>query len=269
MAVEVAEKFESRRISTGTQPSANFHYWVMGTNDEVEARAALADAAPTSYDPWGTGLLALPRNRIEIEPKGDKLWDGHVQYGATPQTNESSFQFDTGGGTQHITQSKETVASEAKPPRNPPNAQRGIGATADGVEGVDVVVPVYHFSETHVLPDSIVTSAYKADLFALTGRVNDAPFKGCAAGECLFMGAAGSKRGNGDWEIAFRFAASPNVASLSVCPDIPPVAKGGWEYLWVRYEPVKSEDVLIQNPVAVYVERVYDYGNFSLLGIGT
>ena len=32
---------------------------------------------------------------------------------------------------------------------------------------------------------------------------------GLAAGECLFLGASGSKRGEDDWEIAFRFAASP------------------------------------------------------------
>ncbi|MCK4343502.1 MAG: hypothetical protein KAY37_17450 [Phycisphaerae bacterium] len=77
------------------------------------------------------------------------------------------------------------------------------------VEGVDIAVPVYHFSETHYLPDAIVSPAYRGTLFSLTGKVNGGAFKGFAAGECLFLGAAGAKRGSGDWEITFRFAASP------------------------------------------------------------
>jgi hypothetical protein len=39
--------------------------------------------------------------------------------------------------------------------------------------------------------------------------------------------------------------------------------------MWVRY--AETEDgaakALIQRPVAVYVEQVYEYGSFSLLGI--
>jgi hypothetical protein len=46
--------------------------------------------------------------------------------------------------------------------------------------------------------------------------VNDSGFKGFAAGECLFLGAAGTKRGSGDWEIGYRFASSPNVTGLTV-----------------------------------------------------
>ncbi len=41
--------------------------------------------------------------------------------------------------------------------------------------------------------------------------------------------------------------------------------------MWVRYED--SEDAtakaLVKKPVAVYVEKVYEYGDFSGLGIGT
>jgi hypothetical protein len=58
--------------------------------------------------------------------------------------------------------------------------------------------------------------AYKLTVFALTGRVNNSAFKGFAAGECLFLGAAGTKRASGDWEITFRFAASPNVTGLTI-----------------------------------------------------
>ena len=61
-----------------------------------------------------------------------------------------------------------------------------------------------------------LTGTYKATLLFLTGRVQDAAFKGLAKGEVLFLGLSGAKRGYEDWEITFRFAASPNVAGLQL-----------------------------------------------------
>jgi len=266
--VEVVEKFESRLVTTGANPSVELRYTIRGTNDDIEARNALVNASPALYDPWGGGLVFLPRDTITIQPVGDELWDGIVRYGTIPQTSESVFSFDTGGGTQHITQSLATVARYAPPGKTAPDFKGAIGVTADSVEGVDITVPVYHFAETHYLLDSVVTPAYKATLFALTGRVNSAAFKGFAVGECLFLGAAGTKRGSGDWEITYRFAASPNVTGLTI-GEITGIDKKGWEYLWVRY--ADSEDAvakaLVKKPIAAYVEQVYPYGDLNLLGI--
>jgi len=115
-----------------------------------------------------------------------------------------------------------------------------------------------------------MTGAYKAALFFLTGAVNNAPFRGFAAGEVLFLGASGSKRGQDDWEIRFRFAASPNVTGL-VVGSITGINKRGWEYLWGRYADAEdtAAKALVKRPVAAYVEQVYPYGDFSGLGIGT
>jgi hypothetical protein len=88
--------------------------------------------------------------------------------------------------------------------------------TPDRVEGTDITVPVFNFTETHYILNELVTPAYKLTLFNLTGKVNGGVFKGFAKGEVLFLGASGSKRGLDDWEITYRFAASPNVASLSL-----------------------------------------------------
>ncbi len=84
----------------------------------------------------------------------------------------------------------------------------------------------------------------------------------------LFQGASGSQRGQEDWEITFSFAASPNATGLTM-GDITDIDKKGWEYLWVRYQDAEDEDVLVKQPAAAYVEQVYPYGDFSLLGIGT
>ncbi len=267
MAVEVVEKFESRMITTGTNPSVELRYVIRGTNDDVEARAALEAFSPSTYDPWGSGWFYLPRETISVQPVGDLLWEGVVRYGPFTPTNESTFAFDTGGGTQHITQSKQTVAKY--PSGTAPDFKGAIGVTNDSVEGVDITVPVYQFSETHYLPDTTVTPAYRLTLFQLTGRVNAGAFKGFSAGEVLFLGASGARRGFGDWEITFRFAGSPNVSNLTI-GDITGIDKKGWEYLWVRY--ADSEDAaakaLVKKPLAVYIERVYDQGDMSLLGIG-
>jgi hypothetical protein len=176
--------------------------------------------------------------------------------------------FDTGGGTTHITQSLATVNSYAPAGETPPDFKGAIGVSTDSVEGTDITIPVFNFTETHYVPVALLTGAYKVVLFYLTGRVNHAPFKGFARGEVLFQGASGSQRGQEDWEITFSFAASPNATGLTV-GDITDIDKKGWEYLWVRYQDAEDADVLVKQPAAVYVEQVYLYGDFSLLGIGT
>ena len=65
-----------------------------------------------------------------------------------------------------------------------------------------------------------------------------------------------------------RFAASPNVQNLTI-GGINGIDKKGWEYLWVRYaddEDVNAK-VLVKKPIGVYVEQVYENGDFSGLGI--
>jgi len=209
---------------------------------------------------------------MHLERIAENIWEGSVRYGKLepPKTGDSSYQFDTGGGTQHITQSLATVGRYAPPGKTAPDFQGAIGVTHDNVEGVDITVPVYNFSELHYIASSLVTGAYKATLFYLTGRVNNAPFRGFAAGEVLFLGASGSKRGQEDWEISFKFAASPNMTGLTI-GDITGIAKKGWEYLWVRYADAEdaAAKALVKRPAAVYVEKVYLDGDFSLLGIGT
>lgn len=284
MTIVVEEKFKSRPSVVGEGAQIDLLYTIRGTTDDIAAKQALLSESPEVYD-------GLPRLSAEIDPVGiegdgqssggggePNVWDGTVRYGevdsAPPQTGESSFSFDTGGGTQHITQSLATTGVYAAPNLpGAPNFQGAIGVTENAVEGVDITVPVYNFSETHYLPNVVVTLAYRATLFYLTGRTNNAPFKGLATGEALFLGASGSKRGisgGEDWEITYRFAGSPNMSGLVVGP-ISGIFKGGWEYLWVRYREVEdtSAKSLVKQPVAAYVERVYEAGNFGDLLIGT
>ncbi|MEM7622994.1 MAG: hypothetical protein AAF235_07295 [Planctomycetota bacterium] len=271
MPVTVTEKLESRRSTTGDNPSAELVYTVRGTDSDMTARSQTEAGSLANYD-------GMSRQSVTVEPIGYELWDATVRYApdsqqqsTPPQTGDSSFAFDTGGGTQHITQSKQTVGTHAASGTTAPDFQGAIGVTQDSVEGIDITVPIYQFTETHYLPAAAVTNSYKGALFNLTGKVNSGGFRGFSAGEVLFLGATGSRRGTSeddDWEITFRFAASPNVTGLSVGP-ISGISKKGWEYLWVRYADQEDtgSNTIVKRPVAAYVERVYDQGSFGGLGI--
>ena len=266
MPAVVEELFQGRTETVADKSSADIPYMVRDAADEAEVRAAVAADTPSSY-------AGLPRKAIEIvERVNTTIWRVSVRY-ETPELTageEPVFSFDTGGGTQHITQALATVHRYAPPAHTAPDFKGAIGVTSDAVEGVDITVPVYSFSETHYLLDSVVTPVYRGQLFHLTGKVNLAPFRGLLAGECLFLGASGSKRGTEKWEISFRFAGSPNRAGI-VVGDIVGIDKKGWEYMWVRYADAEdaAAKTLIKKPVAVYIEKVYEDGDFSVLGIGS
>jgi len=272
MPVTLTERLGSRRW-TGVEsdsPGVEIDYILAGTSDDGTAKTLVASSTPQTYD-------GLVRDGIDLEPvwvdttRGDGQWNATVRYTSRPPTGESEFSFDTTGGTQHITQSLQTVGKYAPGSETPPDFKGAVGVTHDNVEGVDIQVPTYAFAETHYLPIGVVTPAYVGTVFNLTGKVNSAPFKGLAAGECLFLGARGQRRGTEeDWAIAFSFAGSPNRSNITV-GDITGIAKKGWEYLWVRYADAKDDTAkrIVKKPIAAYVEKVYEEGNFAGLGMGT
>ena len=182
----------------------------------------------------------------------------------------TSFAFDTGGGTMHRNQSLKTVS---KVPNDAPDFNGAIEVDNEGnVNGVDVTMPVFNFTETHVMKGSRVSTSYKKSVAALTGTVNRSGFRGFSAGEVLFLGASGqkrSKKASAPWEITFRFAVSPNQSSLQV-GKLKVSNKKGWDYLWVRYADKVAENRknVIKEPVAAYVEQVYPTGDFGTLGLG-
>ncbi|MCE5327907.1 MAG: hypothetical protein LLG01_15985 [Planctomycetaceae bacterium] len=269
--ITFAEKPESRKWTTGDNASVELVYILAGTDNDTVAKAHVEGNTADTYQ-------GLTRQSISLDPEWadtatfNGRWTVTVRYGVRQpaEVGESAFSFDTGGGTQHITQSISTIHKYAPAGKVAPDFKGAVGVSHENVDGVDITVPVYNFSETHYLADSAVTAAYKVTLFTLTGKTNSALFKGLAAGECLFLGASGSKRGAEDWEITYKFAASPNKTGLTI-GDITNIDKKGWEYLWVRY--VDAEDAnaktIVKKPQAVYVEKVYDEGNLALLGIGT
>lgn len=245
--------------------SAELVYKVYGTTNDATAQAAALSEAPATHR--GLPLVGSTIDEILVG-----VFEVVVSYSSIdiPETGESEFSFEIGAGSQHITQSLETIAIYAPDGETAPDFKGAIGVTDDSVEGVDISVPVYRFSEKHIIAAASVTGAYKALLFEATATTNNASFKGFAAGEVLFQGASGTTRNQSEWEVTFNWAASKNETDL-VVGDISGIAKKGWEYMWVRYREVKDDDAgrIVRRPSSVHIERVYKASNYALLGVGT
>jgi hypothetical protein len=260
MTIQIFETWQSRAFNDGLTTDQQLRYIVTGTDSDTAVADAVLAEAPVTFG-------ALRRVGMSAEPLGGGIWDVTVPY---ETRKESQYAFETGGATAHITQSLQTVARYAASGATAPDFQGAIGVNGDTVDGVDVTVPVFNFTETVRVPGANVTGSYKLALFACTGKTNNATFRGFAAGEVLFLGASGTKTGVDDWEIAFRFAASPNVTNLAIGGGITVASKKGWEYLWVRFADADdtAAKTLVKRPAAAYVERVYESANFSTLGLG-
>ena len=132
MAITVEELPDSRQWTTGANLSVEFSYQVRGTASDIEAKNAMLGEAPSSYQ-----YLARQSSQIEpvvmdtANPDGC-IWKGTVRYARAsqtsepPETGESTFSFDTGGGTQHVTQSISTVNKYAPAGKTAPDFKGAV-----------------------------------------------------------------------------------------------------------------------------------------------
>jgi len=273
VAVAISENYLSRAWSLGQRAGRELIYDIFEATDEADAKTILAATAPAAYQ-------GLAIEELSAEPVDYQMWRGYARYSRVEDASE--YTFTTRGGTQKLTQSLGTVGAYAPSGMTAPNFKGAIGVSEDKVEGVEVTSPTFQFSESHRITDAVMASGYKLTVFGLTGKVNNASFKGFAAGEVLFLGADGTKRGDEDWQITYSFACSPNAVNLNVGGNtsgyyggsggsITITSKLGWDYLWVRYADFEDATAfsLVKQPIAAYVERVYQFGDFSTLLIGT
>jgi hypothetical protein len=253
-------------VGQGSGVTLTFH--VLQTDDEEEAHDCVQANLPAFFRHW-------PYRSYRLTFQGGDVWRGEADFGYG-STGATRVTFTTRGGTRHITQSF-VQHSYSPTEEEAPDYQNAINVNGDSVEGVDVVSPVLHFTEEHWLPyTSVVQPTYMNNLVGLTGTVNNDVFRGFQAGEVLFHGADGAYEVSIVAEpdpdlkvpVTYEFSASPNLADLAV-GDITGVAKQGHDFLWVRYKEDTSDDEkhLVKVPAFVYVEKVYEDGNFDDLGI--
>ena len=244
--------------------TAEFTYNILGTEDEAAAMSLLLGEAPVNITVDG---FLLSHQVLEVKHSSFNHWIGTCRL-SRKAMEEPLYQFETGGGSTHITHSISTVQRRIVGGGTAPNFGGAIGWDGQRINGCDIISPVFSFSETHSFDSAFVDGAYRLALFRATGKTNNAAFKGFEAGEVLFLGASGTKRGDDRWEISYRFAASENVTGLTV-GGITGINKKGWEYLWVYFAEDTSQSVLVKTPLVSHVEQVYHSHNFANIGIGT
>ena len=283
----VKEQFEGLSLDDN---SATIYYIISGTTDEIVARNALDAFVDQEYDGKpleGTGI----HERI-----GTYRWRGWARwsYKTPPDPEYIQYAFDISVGSQHITQSLKTKAIYGA---GGPDNHGTIGVTSKGdVHGCDILVPDGAWSETQYFADAEITTAYKHLLRTITGCINKSEFKGDKPGECLFLGVTGnrltkavinpgpreSRYDEFYWEMQFRYATSENrlksngnPITIKLKDGVYDVDKLGWEYIWYLYETTKATadgesapSMLIEQPVACYVESVYQEKDFGLIDIG-
>lgn len=278
MAVTVQELFadaQQEHNAEGGRVSASRVYLASGAADENEAcRYALqhAKASPPDENWEPTGA--------EIDERlDDTTWRVRVSFGpaggaddATAEDDPNNYTFDTGSGTMHRDVALEHVATY---PASAPSFGGAIGVDGEGnVAGCDVVMPQPGFTETVTLSKGQFNANYKRKLIYLTGKVNDAPFRGFERGEVRFDGASAQKNGE-DWSVTYRFSVSENKTGFVVGgdgtdgnPGITIGEKLGWDYIWFRYAEADVKDAdgevsaIVRKPVSAHVERVYEFADF-------
>jgi hypothetical protein len=287
----ITEKFPSRTTNLGRDVRVELYFEISGTTSEIDARDTLLANAlcPATYNAGtianvnGGAAVTLQRNNLVLQECMPGGWFATVTYGVFqlkkfPLVGEKYYNFETGGGTQHVMFGySSTCYPAAGKATKDLKAAINISGWPPEVHGTDIIVPVFHWSETWYKTASSVNTAYQAALYGATGKTNIASFKGFNAGECLFLGASGSQRsGQGsygnvsaadDFEITFKFASSPNISNLQICGGaITITSANGWDYIWVRTAPGNDG---LPTPSEAHVVEVYQSTDFSVLGIGT
>lgn len=275
MAGEIHQTLGIKTSTSMESPYAELPFQISDTEDSDEAEILIATIVTPTYTLTDGRVIFL--KEWTKDHIGGGVWNVMVRFASTEpkQPGLQSFNFDTSGGTTNIKQSIETVGTYPRPGITAPNNKGAINDNGNGVEGVDINVAHFSFSITRYVRVMELPGTYFNDLLGITGKVNVATFVVTlmgsqtltfAPGECLFLGATGSQKGLEDFEITFKFSRSENKVGITM-GDIEDIEKRGWEYLWVKYEKVDSNHRITHNPLAVYVEQVYEYGDFSLLGI--
>lgn len=275
------EKFGSRDrlLAESTRSRATLIFMVDGTSDDQVVMNTLLTSPVVP--PTFRGLKIVD---YQIQQVGPVLWEAMVQYGDAddpsnddkPELGEIVWSFDTGGGTAHVTTAKKGNTSRYVAAGVAAKEFYGaINATSEDVAGVDIVSPRLKLTAQARLPGATITDAWVQSVARLTGKVNSAAWKGYAAGELLFLGATGSQLvGSGDPQLTFNFEASENAANLVFQDfagnDITVASKGGHEYLWISFVPVEdtTAKTIVQQPHTVFVQKLYDPGDFTILGLG-
>lgn len=254
-------------------------YRVFGVTDDGSLHGE-CDSKFTAERFINIGDYQLMVESYSVSHIAENVYEVTVNYAKAGTDDDNPLRrtrsFDTTGGQSHMTQA---YGERKYPDSDAPSMKKAICVADGSVKGVDIIVPALQWTEAYDVPAAFVTAAYIKTVASLTGSVNTSGFRGFDQGEVLFAGCNGTQewdeeKGDGPWNLSFKFVASPNAGPGKTLPSpdiegISGIEKNGHEYLWIKYQTSEDEGVIVQKPQFVYVNRVYRDGNFSGLGIGS
>lgn len=272
LPIDIFETAESREtdfnLKNGQKTQTRIGI-VTGYTEPEDAAQAAVDLPGTPFPLVVAATMGKPAMAM-VAAKAKALtpnaWEIVFSYESRAYDDQEAltwtFSGTTLGKTQTITQSFSTTRYGG----SAPDYGSAINVDKDGVKGVEIGIPGLEFQIEKTMAKGVLTLAYVMTLVNLTYKTNNAAFRNFAQGELLFLGAEFRQSSNAEVTVVFKFSASPNRTNLSF-GTITGVAKRGHEYIWVDYEAAEVSGYVVRRPRGVYVERVYEEGNFNQLGI--
>ena len=243
--------------STANPPTQTHHFMIAEVSD---ANTAISYAIASTPSVVATVYGILYRDDVRVNRTAYNQWKVEVPYGVKKNASgDWTWEFDTTGGTVHITNAKEEL--RRYPTATAPDQKGAISVDADKVEGTEIIIPAMKINVQFRHPLGVVTLARAKFLSNMTGKTNSDTFLTFAPGEVLFLGARGSDGSEAEAMISYQFAMASNVTGLTI-GSVAGVAKRAWEVAWIRYKDTITTADSKERPTReaqfVYVDRVYD-----------
>lgn len=192
----------------------------------------------------------------------------------SPTIDEISVAFDLTAQTKTYTQSLATIASYYAPNETTPDFKKLINIVDGYPEGVEInpaSIAESSFTVEQEVPRVLITNTWLKEKKAFIGKLANGAFRGHSTGEVMFGGLRGTvKHDEPIIALSWEFLTIENqpAKDIGVFED---VVKKGWEYAWVyseeRVVTTGSKKTLTHAPVAMYVEQLFEYVDFSTIGV--
>tara|TARA_Y100000593_G_C4306964_1_gene336244 strand:- start:33 stop:863 length:831 start_codon:yes stop_codon:yes gene_type:complete len=272
MALE--EMYNSGPVLSGTSgATVTLIYLITGATDYDDAVSQLKSGTSTTVTVDGE---VISRQDFRADPlECNDLWRGFVEYSRDSTSSRSTNDGDYYTNFSVTTRQSNMLVSYAT------TATYGAGAPNIGGKlnidpwtsfprGAPTLFSDYQFSETHYVSNSSFGSAEMDEINSHAGKVNSVAFTNNEGQtfpirNALFLGAEGTRRESGQWEVTYRFAIRPNKSRTF---DIDGVSTAvtviGWDYanpFFGRKEPKSNQIVPVLT--AVYTEQIFESIDFT------
>jgi hypothetical protein len=243
--------------ATAQEPSETHRYKIA---DVANKNTAISFAIASTPAIIATVHGILYRQDVQTTQTAFNQWTVDVPYGVRKNvTGDFTWDFDTTGGTIHITQAK--AEAGRFPAASAPDQKGAIAVDGDEVKGTEIIVPAMKLNVNFRHPLGVITIPQAKFLSNITGTVNSDSFLTFAPGEVLFLGARGSDGTDAEATVSYQFAMAANQTGQTI-GDITGVSKKAWEVAWIRYKDAivtaDGKEVPTREPKFVYVDRVYE-----------